>query len=232
MDPNQENEELTQAESTALSLQSNNFPEGGELSQPVPGMPVQTRQKGPIRKRFVIGVGMLVLFLVFIGFLVFRLLGDLKLTIYDAQTYRLQVPKGYKYQPSGSRVRFVEEGGDPSTRSFVVVHIVPHQEVLSDATKQQLIQRYEEQIPQLIGQSSDANEKIENIQTQHIIHREKDAFRVTADIIKQDKRARLDMLVVIGDMAVFMVGVAAHSEDTLLSSASNRIVTSLVLYEF
>lgn len=236
MEPEQEG---TQEPEGAVQPQFANSPPSPASSLDSPGGPLASQQIPPVLppdrpKRRLKRIVLIAVFAVFTGLIVLfamRLFGGITLVAYDDVNYSLHVPKGYEQIRDIATIRFQERTGNDSSRSFVVVLTQFYPDPVDENDIQRLIDLYEREIPQLVGLSSNPGQKVENANSQRIIHRERDALRVTADLVKDDRRAKLDMLVVFGDLGVYMVGVAAHPEDKNLSRASNRIITSLALYE-
>lgn len=190
-----------------------------------------SRQKRKKRIKVII-VALFVLCLIMLSAVIYkRLFGDLSLVKYEDIDYSISVPKGYRYVPGSDVVKFIEQGGDTTTRSFVVIQIKPYSINSGEDEKLALLNKYESQIPSLLGQGGVPSLHVENVSSQRIIHRDREALRITAELVKGSKRAKLDALVVAGEHAVYATGVAAHNEDAYLVRSTNKILTSLTLYE-
>lgn len=174
---------------------------------------------------------LIMLVLAFGNLLLNRLFARLSLVNFEQSNFSVNVPKGYLYIRENEFYKFVEPKEGSSSKSFVIIHVSPYLPNTSYDDAIKVLNLYKSQIPNLIGQPNDSAQQFENLSSQRIIHREHEAFRVTAELVKSGRRAKIDILVVAGDSAIYAVGVAAHEEDTYLARSSNKIITSLTLYE-
>jgi hypothetical protein len=187
------------------------------------------KSKKPVKIIAIVLAILVLLLAVIFGYT--KVFGGIKLTTYEGEGFNLQVPKDYERVEDDSGTKFQEKDGEEETRSFVLALAQQYPTTPSEEQKQQLLDLFEKQLPELIRQAGESGEKVDNVSSQKIIHREKDAIRVTADLSKDGKKAKLEMIIVVGDKAVYVAGVAAHLEDTDLAKAANKIVSSLTLTE-
>lgn len=155
-------------------------------------------------------------------------LNTIALERYDSDTYSILVPAEYSKEGTGSAVAFNKPGTDIDTRSAVNIMRFPFDSTA--VNRDEMIKLYDQSLDEnsVAGSFSSGNEEVSGYKNEKTTHQGSEARKISFDITKDGQNARsASMLVVFGDNALYMITIAAHSTDTGLAKAANKILDSL-----
>lgn len=156
-----------------------------------------------------------------------KIAGGMKLVTFSNDDFSFLVPEKYLKNNAESGVKFDETSGDANSRSFVIALTDPYPRPPTEEERVQLADVFNKQISSLAqGFINSTDEKVEDITSEKTIRDDRDALRVRAKLSKGNKKANLDMLIIFGESAIYVVGVAAHQEDKSLIKHTDTILNS------